>query len=128
MSVEINFKRAVFERVTEINDSNMEKELLHMITDRVVKNSSINKVLLEKGILAYNNDEVDNAVYVFCNSSLFDWTFEKFDSIPDAIKNAVQYINAYIICNGEVVRYDAIDDKTAYYYKNDNLRLVHLGE
>jgi hypothetical protein len=67
-------------------------------------------------------------VFVYCNNSLVDWTFERFDTIADAVKKAVNYFNAYIICDGEVINYDALNDTTAYYYAGDKMKIVKLRD
>lgn len=134
-------EQAVLERVSLINGLNIEtteaeEALITMIAKRVLENSRVNTLLEKHGVIAYNVDSSelkeiekckDNEVYVYCSNSIIDWTFNKHDTIDDAVRDAVKRINAYIILNGEIIKYDALDDNTAYYYdKENNMRLVRL--
>lgn len=134
-------EQVVLERVSLINGLNIEtteteEALITMIAKRVLENSRVNTLLEKHGVIAYNVDSSelkeierckDNGVYVYCSNSIIDWTFNKHDTIDDAVRDAVKRINAYIILNGEIIKYDALDDNTAYYYdKENNMRLVRL--
>lgn len=124
--------QVILERVSVINQLDTEEALLSMIAEKIVENSKVNTLLKKHGVLAYNiveNSEEKhlNGVFVYCNNSLLDWTFDKCDTIADAVRNAVKKINAYILLNGEVVKYDALDDETAYYLdKDNNMKIVEL--
>ena len=69
-----------------------------------------------------------NGAYVFRMESILDFDFDMFDTIADAIRAAVNSINAKVICNGREIVYDVIDDKTAYYIDeaSDKMKLVNL--
>lgn len=135
MHNENNFEQVVFERLREINGSDTEEALISMITATLVEESKVSKLFEQRDIIAYTvtpeQDEdknIEKGVYVYCNNSLIDWSYERFDTIAEAIKRAVKCINAYIICNGEVISYDALDENTAYYYAGNKMKLVTLGD
>ena len=106
-----------------------------MIAATIVEKSNVSKLFEQRDIVAYtvepemdSNETLEKGVFVYCNNSLVDWSYERFDTIADAIKMAVKCINAYIICNGEIINYDALDENTAYYYSGNKMKLVMLGE
>ena len=135
MSIEKNFSRVVSERLKELNEIETEEVLISMITSTLVEKSTTSSLFEQRDIIAYtvtpeqdNNEVIKQGVYVYCNNSLVDWSYERFDTIADAIRKAVKCINAYIICNGDIINYDALDEKTAYYYSGEKMKLVMLGE
>lgn len=133
MSMKNNLRHVIREMLIEINELETEEDLINMITTTLVEKSTVTDLFGQKNLVAYEvvpekdaNEKVEKGVFVYTNNSLVDWTFERFDTIADAIKNAVKKINAYIICNGEIIVYDALDENTAYYYSEDTMRLVTL--
>lgn len=124
--------QVILEKISVINKSDTEEALLSMIAEKIVEKSKVNTLLKKHGVLAYNivegNEEKHlNGVFVYCNNSLLNWTFDKCDTIADAVRIAVKKINAYILLNGEVIKYDALDDETAYYLdKDSNMKIVEL--
>ena len=133
MTLERQLGHVIFERVSDINGFDMEEALMSMITERVKTSCNVNKVLAKAGIEAYtvpvedaSNEKVEKGVYVYCSQSILDWTYERFDTIADAIRTAVRMFDAYIISNGNIIKYDALDDNTAYYYENNIMKLVHI--
>lgn len=135
MSRENNFKQVVSEMLRELNGVETEEVLISMITSTLVERSTVSSLFEQRDIVAYtvtpeqdDNNKVEKGVFVYCNNSLVDWSYERFDTIADAIRRAVKCINAYIICNGEIINYDALDEYTAYYYSGEKMKLVMLGE
>ena len=130
-----NFKQVIIERVREINEIETEEALINMITSTLVEKSNVSKLFEQRDIIAYtvetepdDQDVLEKGVFVYCNNSLVDWSYEKFDTIADAIRRAVKYFNAYVICDGNIINYDALDEKTAYYYSGNKMKIVKLGD
>ena len=128
-----SIKQVIFERVLAINGFETEEALVSMITEEIKKDVKVNKLFEQAGILAYEIPAIKDeeaieskGVYLYCNNSLLDWTYERYETIADAIREAVKYFDAYIICNGEIIDYDALDDNTAYYYDNNCMKLVNI--
>ena len=99
-----NFKQVIIERVREINEIETEEALINMITSTLVEKSNVSKLFEQRDIIAYtvetepdDQEVLEKGVFVYCNNSLVDWSYEKFDTIADAIRRADKYINAYVI-------------------------------
>ena len=126
MTVMENLRQIIFTKISTMNEDNTEEALISMITDNILKVSTINEVL------TYNNRETVNdlpnkEIYLYCNNSLHDWTYERCLDIADAVKKAIKLIDAYIICNGNIISYNTLNDKVAYYCIDDKVRIVKLA-
>lgn len=124
---------ALFNEICALNGDITEKELNMEIVENILRERmqlADCSVLVEERL----DSEIDiekkekNGAYVFRMESILDFDFDMFDTIADAIRAAVNSINAKVICNGREIVYDAIDDKTAYYIDeaSDKMKLVNL--
>ena len=126
---------ALFNEICALNGDITEKELNMEIVENILKERMDEQladcsVLVEKRL----DSEIDtekkekNGAYVFRMESILDFDFDMFNTIADAIRVAVNSINAKVICNGREIVYDVIDDKTAYYIDeaSDKMKIVNL--
>lgn len=124
---------ALFNEICALNGDITEKELNMEIVENILREKmqlADCSVLVEERL----DSEIDiekkekNGAYVFRMESILDFDFDMFDTIADAIRAAVNSINAKVICNGREIVYDVIDDKTAYYIDeaSDKMKLVNL--
>lgn len=126
---------ALFNEICALNGDITEKELNMEIVENILK-ERMNEQLADCSVLVEErlDSEIDiekkekNGAYVFRMESILDFDFDMFDTIADAIRAAVNSINAKVICNGREIVYDVIDDKTAYYIDeaSDKMKLVNL--
>lgn len=132
-------EQIILVRLTAINGEETEMELNCMIAkqitdDKLKSKKAKNRIIgIEDYIKVYEKKDdigsiVQNGAWVYVENSIEDWQFKRFDTIADAVRNAVTLINANIICNGEIIEYDALDKETAYYIdeKTDSARIVKL--
>lgn len=114
----------IFAEIKILNGENTEEALIMSISEQIMtdiskeKTSEIDKL----------NEDINEGAWVHANSSLEDWVFERYDTIEEAIKHAVKMVNAQIISNGQLVMYDALSDKEAYYLDNleNKLKVVAI--
>lgn len=126
---------ALFNEICALNGDITEKELNMEIVENILR-ERMNEQLADCSVLVEErlDSEIDiekkekNGAYVFRMESILDFDFDMFDTIADAIRAAVNSINAKVICNGREIVYDVIDDKTAYYIDeaSDKMKLVNL--
>lgn len=88
------------------------EEGLRMIISRKVASRA-----LEKSQVVDNTDEqvVKNGAWVYENEEDGKWIFERYNTIEQAVRRAVNLINAKVICDGEIIKYDTFDANEAYY-------------
>lgn len=60
-----------------------------------------------------------NGVWIYVNGSIQDWVFNRYDTVSRAVCEAVKYIDAQIICNGNIIEYDSLSDEEAYYIDSE---------
>lgn len=105
-----------------------------MIADNIVKCSNISEVYVDvKSVVNESNkkksiksDLENKEIFLYCNNSLYDWTYERCVNIVEAVKKAVKRIDAYIICNGNIISYNTLNDNMAYYCVDDKIKIVNL--
>lgn len=114
--------------LTELNGLETEEELNMAIVKELLKEKLDESILNTS--LEELESEVDNGVilndgaYVFENEELYSWSFDKYDTMADAVRAAVLKINAKIIYKGKIVNYDALSDTDAYYIDNETNKVM----
>lgn len=132
-TVQEQIKQIIFKRVRELNGKNTEEDLSMVITEKLLSDRfSVEE--FKKNIKIVNGEPDEgkielNGAWVYKDDIMGDWIFEKFDTIADAIRAAVTHINAMVLCNGEEINFDAINDTTAYYIENNTgkVKVVNLN-
>lgn len=132
ITLQEQIKQVVFKRVRELNGNNTEEDLSMVITERLVADKlSIEEFKRNIQIVQGEPDEgkiEPNGAWMYRDGITDSWLFERFDTIAEAIRNAVNNINAIVICNGETVSFDTLDEETAYYIENNTgkVKVVEL--
>ena len=68
----------------------------------------------------------NNSVYLFIYNNILDFNLVPFKSINDAISQAVNYIeNVKIIHKGRIIKWDVINNNTAFYINPYNKNKDH---
>ena len=118
----------IFEEVTELNGEETEEGLNMAIAQELVQERTRQNLL--KTSITRLESEVDSGkklekgVFVYQNEDLFSWTFDKYDTMADAVRAAVLLVNASIIYNGQEVIYDALSDVDGYYIDNETNKVM----
>lgn len=124
---------AIFMRVVDVNSNDTEEALNMEIAENIIdKNIRCNTP--ENFISSVYSSEPDtgdilqDGVFVYKYNSFSDWTFEEYNSIAEAVREAVALIGAMIIYNGQNIVYSAIDEKSAYYIDevDQKVKIVEL--
>lgn len=105
--------------VRDINEDVTDKQLLKDISRNLVNDISKSKA----------NTLDDSKVYLFVYNNILDFDLKPCKNINVAIKNAVNYIeNVKIIYRGQVVKWDILNDETAFYINpfNNKIKVVKL--
>lgn len=106
--------------VRDINEDVNDTQLLKDISKNLVSDIPKSKI----------NTLDDSKVYLFVYNNILDFDLKPCKNINVAIKNAVNYIeNVKIIYRGQVVKWDILNDETAFYINpfNNKIKLVNLG-
>ena len=56
-----------------------------------------------------------NGAWVYRDGTRYEWVFERYDCIADAVKRAIRLKEANVIVDGLVVHYGKIDSTRVYY-------------
>jgi hypothetical protein len=131
--------QVIFTNIITVNGENTEEDLNMLISERIasdkIKNTEIvNKNSLKGCVRTRKHKDVDldelepNGVWVYKDATSDDWMFDRYDTVADAVRAAINTIGATIICNGDIIVYDTIDKKTAYYVDSytDMIKIVNL--
>lgn len=105
--------------VRDINEDVNDTQLLKDISKNLVSDIPKSKI----------NTLDDSKVYLFVYNNILDFDLKPCKNINVAIKNAVNYIeNVKIIYRGQVVKWDILNDETAFYINpfNNKIKLVKL--
>ena len=127
-------ERIISERLTVINGSKTENELNNLIakdltSERISGKNSYEHIF---GIDNIDNNDIweiePNGAWVYAEYSIEDWFFKRYDTISEAVRDAVNMIEAYVICDGEIVEYNTMSDGTAYYIDNRTniIRVINI--
>lgn len=138
ITVKQQLQAAVLSIITQLNGDNTEKELNIMIAQEIVEEKIVRARIVENTLLGCKTDtyikEKDiekiepNGAWVYKEDSLEDWTFKRHETIADAVREAIQMINSQVICNGETIVFDTLNEKEAYYLDNkeNKAKIVEL--
>lgn len=113
ITVQNQLEQVVFDEVSEINGENTDRELNVDISKLVVNNKLTNTAI--KSNLANTQHMEHHGAWVYMDRSIDEWEFSRYNTIADAVKQAIKEIGAKIICDGQIIDYDALDDSQAYY-------------
>lgn len=120
------FKTVLLAEITELNGNITEEELNMAIMENIFE-EKLNKAQFEdKNAIVedvldgqIDNEEIEkNGAFVYGGSDKCDFFFKKFDTVADAVRCAINKINAKVICAGKIITYDTLDASTAYYVDN----------
>lgn len=136
MTVKEQLVRVLFFQVTEINGDSTEEDLSMEISKALVEDN-IRKAGLEneeafsvETIEAeYDTEEIElNGAYVYSGKTMENWEFNRYKTIADAVRAAIHMIDAKIICNGNIIIYDSLNDEQAYYIDEfeNTIKIVNL--
>lgn len=128
-ALERQLLQLIFVRVTALNGEETEADLNLVISENImrdnlndfIKNNLVVETL--KGEPDLEEKIIDNGVFVYNYKSLINWSFNKYNTIADAVRAAIKTLNATIICNGKVITYDILDDESAYYIDTDDNKM-----
>lgn len=119
------FETVVLAEITDLNgeitEEGLNMAIMESIIEERVKAAQLDreKLVEERLISEDDNGKIEkNGVYVYNAYSEVGLLFDKYDTIADAVREAVKTINATILCDGEIIEYDALDAETAYYIDN----------
>lgn len=133
--LKLQFETVLLARITELNGEITEEGLNMAILESILEDK-INEANLDRESLVVerldsemDNEQVEkNGVYVYNAYDEMGLLFNKHSTIADAIREAISMINALVICNGEVIEYDTLDNDTAYYIDDriGKVKIVNL--
>lgn len=119
------FETVLLAEITELNgeitEGGLNMAIMESIIEERVKAAQLDREQLVKERLTSEEDtgKVEkNGVYVYNAYSEVGLLFDKYDTIAEAVREALKTINATILCDGEIIEYDVLDAETAYYIDN----------
>jgi hypothetical protein len=130
-TVSMELEQILLVEITMLNGDNTEEDLNMAIAKEIMRDKLQQS---ESFIIERLDSEVDtadikaNGVYVYVGGLIEELFFERFDTVADAIKTAVNKIDAKIICDGNIITYDILSDTEAYYIDEEvgKVKLVEL--
>ena len=111
----------VTEIIADINEDVTDIKLIKDISERITSE------LPEKRVGTLDSCKV----YLFIYNNIMDFDLKPCKNINKAIKDAVNYIeNVKIIYRGQVIKWDVINNETAFYINpfNNKLKVVKLED
>lgn len=108
---------AAFVKINNANTEDTEEDLNMYISEKIIERKFDKRFKDGIQILNVKQDDfknVPNGAWVYSMSDS-DWVFERYDSIGEAVKRAINIVDSMVICNGKEIAFDAFDDKHAYY-------------
>lgn len=119
------FETVLLAEITELNgeitEEGLNMAIMESIIEERVKEAQLDREQLVKERLTSEEDTgkvENNGVYVYNAYSEIGLIFDKYDTIAEAVREALKTINATILCDGEIIEYDVLDAETAYYIDN----------
>ncbi len=99
---------------------------VYVMTDNLIC-GKINNEMRSDSMMKAEKDT--NGVWLYVESSIYDWEMIKVESIEEAIMNAMGRIeNTKIIVNGSIIEWDVIDNNNAYYMSNGRMIVFRCTE
>lgn len=115
--------QVLFSEITLLNGETTEEDLNMLISEEIASDrlscDTMEVYDEAEGIVSTEELNSSDSVYVYIENGLEDWSFDEYNNIDDAIRAATLSINAKVICKGQVIKYDIISDKEAYYIDNE---------
>lgn len=105
----------------EITEEGLNMAIMESIIEERVKDAQINResLVVERLYSEQDTENIEaNGVFVYRANNIQDFVFNRHNTVADAVREAVKMINASVICDGEVMQYDTLDNETAYYIDN----------
>lgn len=93
---------------------------------RIIDNTLIKGCMLNR---AKDQENIEiNGAWVYRDETVASWIFKKYDTIADAIRHAIKEINTIVICDGNIVEFDRLNENQAYYVDNrtNEVKVVEL--
>ena len=119
------FERVLLAEITELNGEITEEELNMVIMESIIeeraKKAQLDREQIVEARLTSKEDtgKVEkNGVYIYNAHGEMGLMFNRYNTIADAVRDGLKLINAAILCEGEIIEYDVLDDETAYYTDN----------
>lgn len=119
------FERVLLAEITELNGEITEEELNMVIMENIIeeraKKAQLDREQIVEARLTSKEDtgKVEkNGVYIYNAHGEMGLMFNRYNTIADAVRDGLKLINAAILCEGEIIEYDVLDDETAYYIDN----------
>ena len=130
-AVRVRLEQMLLVEITMLNGENTEEDLNMAIVKEIIKERLQQKESLILERFSSENDKAEiepNGVYVYVGGLLEDFSFERYNTMADAVRAAVNKVGAKVICEGCLVTYDTLNDTEAYYVddKAGKVKLVKL--
>lgn len=129
----------IYTSIAELNGEDTEEDLNMMISEKIADDKLNNAQLVTDGYIRgskfepmcdiLNVDKIEpNGVWIYKDNTIDEWVLKRYDTVTEAVREAVGMIDAKIICNGKIIEYDTIDEGMAYYLdsKTEDVKLVTL--
>lgn len=131
-TTEETVEQLLFTEVTELNGHETEEEL-NMAIVKELMHEKLSEESFKKSVEELKSEidkeaNIKNGVFVFVDGDTYSWKYDRYDTIAEAVRHAVLEIDAKIICNGEIIIYDALSDEDAYYIdeRTKTVKIVSL--
>lgn len=123
MTLRTNLRAVVKDYVHNSNDglsNELESQIVDFVTETKMKEIQSVKDDIAIGTKSRHKKtsrgSTREGVWVYCEPTVQDWMFKRYESIDDAIRAAINYFgNVKIVSNGKIVNWDILDDKKAVY-------------
>ncbi len=119
------FETVLLAEITELNgditEEGLNMAIMESILEEKVKAAQLDREQLVKERLTSEEDtgKVEkNGVYVYNAYGELGLQFDRYNTIAEAVREALKTISSTILCDGEIIEYDVLDNETAYYIDN----------
>lgn len=118
--------------VVQLNGDNTEEGLSMIISEKLMEEKLYSTDIMKNVQVIVGekdgNKIEENGVYIYCGGSVTSWKFIRYNTIAEAVREAIGMVNAVIIHNGKIINYDSIDNDRAYYIENGTgkIKVVNL--
>lgn len=105
----------------DITEEGLNMAIMESILEDRVKAAQLDREQLVEERLTSEEDtgKVEkNGVYVYNAYGELGLQFDRYNTIADAVREALKTISSTILCDGEIIEYDVLDSETAYYIDN----------
>jgi hypothetical protein len=129
------FEKVLLAEITELNGEITEEGLNmaimeSIIDDRIKELENNRESIIAERIDSEMDTEVEekSGVYVYDATDATEFIFNRHSTVAEAVREAIRVVNALVLCHGEIIEYDSIDDKHAYYIdkKANKVKIVTI--